>query len=450
MLVHLIVHRFPPQSLGGTERYALALAQNLVSRGHRVVVHSYAPGGSAEVLAKEETWQGITTLWVSFDLDQTSNPVRDEYDSHRVESFFAERWRAERPDLVHILHCGFFSASPLRAAAEQSIPALVTLTDMWALCPNGLLLRADMRLCSGPEDAGQCVRCVAAMGPRGRRYRRLSQALPVQALSALAAAGERPILRDVPLLPLLTALRQRPAVIRDLLLSSGALISPGDFARQVLEQNGYPQGGVCVLPHGVESPERLRRQEEPGQGPKLRFGYIGPLAPHKGAHLPIEALRRLGNTNALSLTYWGALPEGRRANPYAQKILHDIEASPSAEHLGAYETQKVAQVLAQLDVLLVPSLCYENTPMVIYEALASGTPVIATDEGGMRELVTEYSGGWLFPRGDAEALASLMGRLATKPSLVTEKSKGILPVPSLEDHVASLMGIYDQILAGGR
>ncbi|NLD73394.1 MAG: glycosyltransferase family 4 protein, partial [Chloroflexi bacterium] len=85
----------------------------------------------------------------------------------------------------------------------------------------------------------------------------------------------------------------------------------------------------------------------------------------------------------------------------------------------------------------------------IYEALASGTPVIAAAEGGMRELVKEYAGGWLVPRGDAQALADTMARLAADPAEVRRVAAGIRPVPSLAGHVAALGAVYAEALAGG-
>jgi len=103
-------------------------------------------------------------------------------------------------------------------------------------------------------------------------------------------------------------------------------------------------------------------------------------------------------------------------------------------------------VLDGLDVLIVPSLCYENTPTVIYEALAHGIPVIVSDQGGMKELVETYRGGWLFPRGDVRALAELIERLARDREEVRRAAAAIAPIPSLEAHVAEVLRIYSQAL----
>jgi glycosyltransferase involved in cell wall biosynthesis len=103
--------------------------------------------------------------------------------------------------------------------------------------------------------------------------------------------------------------------------------------------------------------------------------------------------------------------------------------------------------MARLDVLIVPSTWYENTPTVIYEALASGTPVVATDHGGMRELVDAYRGGWLFPRGDVGARASLMKRLVENRDLVRRAAAGIRRVPGFAAHFEEVALVYEQALS---
>ena len=208
-----------------------------------------------------------------------------------------------------------------------------------------------------------------------------------------------------------------------------------------------------ALPHGIADPARLRRPAPPAEGATLRYGYHGPLAPFKGAHLPVAAFRRLPAGTPATLVYRGARPPEGAHDAYARGVLAAVEATPGARHAGPYAPDEVGEALAAIDVLIVPSLCYENTPTVIYEALASGTPVIAAGEGGMRELVEEHVGGWLVPRDDPRALAELMARLAAHPEEVRRVAAGIRPVPALADHVAALGEVYAQALgaalAGG-
>jgi glycosyltransferase involved in cell wall biosynthesis len=91
---------------------------------------------------------------------------------------------------------------------------------------------------------------------------------------------------------------------------------------------------------------------------------------------------------------------------------------------------------------------YENTPVIMYEAFASRTPVIATHEGGMAELIELFHGGWTFPRGDVDALASLMQSLIDSPERVAEAREKIKPVRTIDEHVSDLLEIYARVRGG--
>jgi len=119
-----------------------------------------------------------------------------------------------------------------------------------------------------------------------------------------------------------------------------------------------------------------------------------------------------------------------------------IARSDRIAHMGGFARSELPQVYEQIDVLIVPSLLYENSPTVIYEALASRTPVVATDLGGMRELVTDYCGGWLFPRGDAHALARIVSRLALDRDTVRDAAEAMRAAPTFAQHVEALCGVY--------
>jgi len=440
----LATHAFPPQSHGGTEQYTLALAKHLRRLEHDVSVLTYAPGDTRQIIAHDEEYEGLPVRRLAFDPDRTDDPVRDEYDNPRVAAFLNRSWREDRPDVLHVTHLGLLSTATLRVAREMAIATVVTLTDMWAICPAGTLVRSDGNLCVGPHDIGECVRCLANMGPRGRRYATLSRSLPAVAWRALASVGTLPLARQARPLAWLASLKSRSSVVRGRILRAEALLSPGRFLPYVLGRNGYPPERIRFLPHGIEQPERLARLTPAPVDGTLRLGYVGPLQPHKGAHLPIQAFGSLGRSVGVTLDYWGSRPQ--EPDAYARDILERIDATPGARHHGPYGHEHVGEVMQEIDILIMPSLCYENTPTVMYEAFASGTPVIATDSGGMRELVHEYCGGWLTPRGDATALAGLIARLANNRQEITSMVGRIRPVPRFSDHVAALEQIYRQAL----
>ena len=445
----LVVHRFPPDSVGGTELYTLRLAQGLMGMGVDVQVLTYAPGDTSEVTFEDTEYLGIPLRRLSFSLDSTDNPILQEYDNARVAACLREACADFRPHLLHVTHFGYLSTSVIAGAEALGIPSIATITDMWPLCPAGLLLRSDDTLCEGPGEIGACVRCYAEMGPRGAPYASTVRLIPEWVWRLAAALAKRGPFRSMRYMPWLNALVQRPDVIRERLLKCRAILCPGSFLREMLVRNGYPAERLQVIPHGISAPQTLRRHTPIATEPILRFGYVGQLARHKGAHLPLRSFVRMPSDVSTSLTYWGPRPKPETSDPYSRSLIRRIDSTLGVSHRGAYAYEDVRGVMEGLDVLIVPSLCYENTPTIIYEALASGTPVIASDQGGMRELVQEYNGGWLSPRGNVAALTKLMTRLANDRQEVRRVAAGIRPVPSLEAHTQKVSLLYRQILGQG-
>ena len=102
-------------------------------------------------------------------------------------------------------------------------------------------------------------------------------------------------------------------------------------------------------------------------------------------------------------------------------------------------------MLSALDVVVVPSLCYENSPLVIHEAFAAGIPVIATDLGGMRELVQHEVNGLLFERANVQNLAHQLQRITQEAHLLTELRRGIPQVKSVDHEADELVSVYETI-----
>jgi glycosyltransferase involved in cell wall biosynthesis len=107
-------------------------------------------------------------------------------------------------------------------------------------------------------------------------------------------------------------------------------------------------------------------------------------------------------------------------------------------------------LLADVDWVVVPSVWYENAPLVIQEAFQHGRPVICSDIGGMAEKVTDGVDGLHFRAGDARDLAATLQRAVTSPGLWERLSAGIQPVHDLETHVNTLQELYSRLVAERR
>jgi glycosyltransferase involved in cell wall biosynthesis len=182
-----------------------------------------------------------------------------------------------------------------------------------------------------------------------------------------------------------------------------------------LAADGVPAARVHTIPSGFDP--HLFAGGSPDAFPEVgrpRIGYVGRLAPQKRADLLVEAFGRM--REPASLVVVGDGPDRER--------VHGLAAGLPRVHLtGFVEHTAVPAVLASLDVLVLPS-AYEEMGSVLTEALASGLPVVASDVGGIPEVVRHGQTGLLVPPGDVAALAAALDRLAADADLRARLSAG--------------------------
>lgn len=178
--------------------------------------------------------------------------------------------------------------------------------------------------------------------------------------------------------------------------------------------------------------------------PLIRFGYIGQVTKIKGVHLLIQAFQQLAMPERARLDIWGDL---QREPIYGQEIQDLVAHHPAIALHGPFTRLQLAKVLAEIDVLVVPSLWYENAPLVIAEAFATQTPVIATNLGGMAEAVSHEGNGLLFARGDVVDLRNQLQRMLEEPGLLAQLRSGIGAVKAIDQEISQLEAIYSALIA---
>src|SRR5262249_51183959 len=112
---------------------------------------------------------------------------------------------------------------------------------------------------------------------------------------------------------------------------------------------------------------------------------------------------------------------------------------------GRIAPHQVREVLAGVDVLVVPSLWYENSPLTIREAYLARIPVITTDLGGMREHVHADQGGLLFAWNDVEGLRRHLQSLIDDPGTVSRLAASLPQVRSIDDHAGEIASLYARL-----
>ena len=111
--------------------------------------------------------------------------------------------------------------------------------------------------------------------------------------------------------------------------------------------------------------------------------------------------------------------------PNERRFRSQLANSPHIRYMGRYDNRELGRILAGIDVVVVPSIWYENAPLVIREAFLARTPVITADFGGMREWVRDGVDGLLFQARDVADLRRQIARCITEPDLVAPALPGV-------------------------
>ena len=249
------------------------------------------------------------------------------------------------------------------------------------------------------------------------------------------AAGPARLADDKP--ARLRALLDRPATLRESLQHADAVFAPSRFLADMFVANRCAHPRLMVLPYGLE-PGRIVPLPTPRPRQPLRIGFCGVMSPWKAPHLLVAAMAQVTAPCEVRL-------HGRIDEPMFAEFIATMRAAaahdPRIQFPGSYGHAEAAAVFAAMDVLVVPSVWYENTPFVVLEAFAAGVPVVASDLGGLAEVVRHGENGFLFRAGDAAALGALLQQLASEPQRLQQLT---MPQPP------GIAGNYDAFAAAYR
>lgn len=403
-----VIHSFPPRSSGGSDIACQRVCAWMAAKGHEVHVLTRLGDDDREYGAIEETRQlGFTVHWINRTYARVQR-FEDCYVDTVVEKAFVGLLDRLEPDIVHFQHLTHLSLRLPEIAKARGFKVAFTLHDYWLFCQLGQLLTKDLERCSGPR-AGKCMKCCADQlfsSPTRERVAELGPLHPKTVLPHLRARRE--MSRRLQL-----GKRQWRAV--DLFISSS------DYLRDWFVRLGMPPGKIITLDNGYDL-DQFAGVPPPRSEAPLRFGYIGTLIPSKGVHVLVEAFRRVRGEAELKI-HGGYTVFHAGHEDYLEKLHATAEGDPRIRFEGAYELERVAEVMAGLDVLIVPSIWYENSPLTIHEGFLAGRPLITCAIGGMKELVKHGENGLLFEPENPADLAGQIQRLVDEPSLVPELAK---------------------------
>jgi len=396
MRILVFAHNHPDLHPGGTETVACELSRAYRKAGHQALFvaatnHLHRephPGTSFQAISDSGDellmWAGH---FDRFNMSQVDLRAFVPDMQTLLENF--------RPDVVHIHHLLLFGVE-LPVLIRRVLPEVrivMTLHDYYPICAN------DGVLMETPDDP------CAALGPGGL-CNCLKEARP----------------NDV---------RLRERFIKTHLAAIDQFVAPSAFLRDVYIRWGLPADRIKLIRNGRPdaAPAPLRPD---AKGRRNVFGFFGNLTPWKGIEVLLQASRLLIEREvAFELRVHGGAPF---QNAEFVSRIEELfkETAPAVVRLGPYKTHEIPELMAPVDWVVVPSVWWENAPLVIAEAQQHRRPVIASGIGGMAEAVRADIDGLHARKNDPAGLAAVMATAANDPQLHGKLSAGIRAPASVE------------------
>jgi glycosyltransferase involved in cell wall biosynthesis len=459
--VLLTVHKFFPEHRAGTEVLTLKVAQELKRRGYEVMVVTANPPDSPPKdpasaqqgkATNDYIFEGIPVHSIEEPLRAAGYKFDYEYYHPAIGRHFSELLAKFTPHVVHSFHLQNLSASVITVSAEKGIPVICSTTDFWSVCPIVQLRKPDGKLCRGPAfAAANCLSCYTPELMPGFAEFELALNKKFPVLDAVAkehlpdsihSAVEKTLYgayigQKYPIAAAAT-IKRLPSLL-PLLNETKAIMVPTQLMKEIFIENGVRESLLHHVPFGIDL-SQLKEGQCKTLSKNLRIGFVGTIAEHKGVDLLVEAFQMLPADAPATLTIFGDLKQFPEYSEQLQKIV----SSPKICFAGSFPNSELGARLAEIDVLVVPSRWYENTPLVVQSALASKTPVIATDLGGLSELIHHNKNGLLFELNNAHSLYKQLDRLLNEQGLLTQLVAGIGPERSVAQMVDDIEQIYEE------
>ena len=416
MNILYILHQFFPLHFTGTERHTLDIAKQIQRMGNYVTVLTYEPDSprtkvssskflyTEEVNKFEDGFQKVDDYVKKKEYQVETIPViAIKYNNKKPPAFeiFDPELEKYLDDLISKFNVVHFThpsrlASGLKICKKLKIPTILTLTDNWLLCDKHLLT-LDNKLCQGPQEGKECMRVCNFGQEVVSRYK------------------ETKYFFD----------------------NVDRVFSGTNFVRQTFWKNGW-QKKIELNNFAVDY---SHVKEQKTSNDEIVLAFIGSFNWNKGLHVLIEAFKKVNNKK-IKLKVYG---HAEIKNKYAIQTVNLVGGlkpdgisidDERIEFCGTFDYENLPKIMKNVSIVIIPSVYQEIYPLVMQTALAYKKPVIASDIGGMPEVIHNEINGFLFPIGDNDELARIIQSIADDPKIIDKLKQNITPPSRIEEECA--------------
>jgi len=372
MKICIIENIYPPYDRGGAEQVVYKTVKGLLDAGHEVVIITTCPTG--KIVKKEErlTIYRCRPFNIYFYTDANKHNFATRFLWHVIDifNFPTANWvknilKKEQPEVVHTHNLMGLSFLIPRVIRRLGLRHIHTVHDVQLVEPSAMILKSkehDWRYTGAPTKLYTWI-------------------------------------------------------MKKLVGSPQVVISPSQFLLDFYRSRGFFQTSRCELVRNPITFDFPAPTKTSNSDDVCRFLYLGQIEKHKGVLLLVEAFQSLfreGRICELHIVGSGSA---------LLEVEHLASGNAKIRIYGRLDRSALPRLFSSVDVAVVPSLCYENSPTVIFESLYFGVPVLASRIEGIAELIVEGENGLTFESGNLELLKQKMRWCLENRNELKEMSK---------------------------
>lgn len=394
----LIINKFLYPN-GGSETYIFKLGEQLIKMGHSVEFYGMEHEG--RIVGNHAEQYTSDTDFHGGGLKKLLYPFRILYsiEARRKLRVVLEDFK---PDVVHLNNFNFqltpsiiYEVRDFEKKNGHKIKVVYTAHDSQLVCPNHLMMQPNHTL---------CTKCISGSPVNCAKYKCIHGSFVKSVLGALEAIIYR---------------------TNHAYKQIDVIIAPSNFLKEKLECSPDLSGRIQVMHNFVETPPKFDENREHNY-----VFYFGRYSQEKGVETLLEVCDRLPE---IPFVFAGNGP-----------LENMVNALGNVDNKGFLSGEKLYQTITEAAFCVIPSECYENCPFSVMESQLCGTPVIASNQGGIPELLQENVTGELFEAANAEELETKIKALWLNKERLQKYRQNCRSVrfATMEEYCQEMIEIY--------
>jgi glycosyltransferase involved in cell wall biosynthesis len=448
-----------PYGIAGVPNYNRSLALKFVELGHEVFFffsgawfkkYNWLMRPYLKINRKDYPFEYAELVNSPSLVFNWGHPLLD-ISAPQTEKLFIKYLKRIKPDVLHgHSKCGL-PASIFELASRQGIKAFYTIHEYGLICQKNVMIDREGKLCSGPSNLEKCVACTEPLNLKKIKFVARMANINKDFLKLLVDIKRKLI-------------REKKG--KDLMLSEPSLISDtaskkikeelkkrldymiylmnhfidmnicvSNDVKRILMRYGVNEDKLLVQHIGSAIAENQRRDIRQLHSP-LVIGNIGGVGYYKGQHILLDAISRMKNKNFVVKIF------GKYEQNYVDQMTKEKKKLP-VEFLGKYKPEELPDILQQIDVMVLPSICNDTAPQTIFESFSAGIPIIASNIGGFPDFIKDGINGYLFRPGDSHDLANKLEEILSDTAKIRSFAEKIPRLKTITKNALELISLYE-------